>query len=82
MKCLLGDGPYKIYRDIRAGVLEKIKAGVKNADQLQDQLKNQRWILLSIISEMQMGQNEHLVLLMTKISKFLSSFIRINLQEN
>gem|GEM_PF-6931121 len=31
---------------------------------------------------MQMGQNEHLVLLMTKISKFLSSFIRINLQEN
>ncbi len=39
MKCLLGDGPYKIYRDIRAGVLEKIKAGVKNADQLQDQLK-------------------------------------------
>ena len=39
MKCLLGDGPYKTYRDIRAGVLEKIKAGVKNADQLQDQLK-------------------------------------------
>ena len=39
VKCLLGDGPYKIYRDIRAGVLEKIKAGVKNADQLQDQLK-------------------------------------------
>ena len=39
VKCLLGDGPYKTYRDIRAGVLEKIKAGVKNADQLQDQLK-------------------------------------------
>ena len=39
MKCLLGDGPYQTYRDIRAGVLEKIKAGVKNADQLQDQLK-------------------------------------------
>lgn len=39
MKCLLGEGPYQTYRDIRAGVLEKIKAGVKNADQLQDQLK-------------------------------------------
>lgn len=39
MKCLLGDAHYKRYRAIRAGVLEKIKAGVKNADQLQDQLK-------------------------------------------
>ncbi len=39
MKCLLGDAHYKRYRAIRADVLKKIKAGVKNADQLQDQLK-------------------------------------------
>ena len=78
MKCLLGDAHYKRYRAIRADVLKKIKSGVKNADQLQDQLKKSE----SIISEMQMGQNEHLVPLMTKISKFLSNFIRINLQEN
>lgn len=39
MKCLLGDAHYKRYRAIRADVLKKIKSGVKNADQLQDQLK-------------------------------------------
>jgi hypothetical protein len=39
VKCLLGDAHYKRYRAIRADVLKKIKAGVKNADQLQDQLK-------------------------------------------
>lgn len=39
MKCLLGDVHYKRYRAIRADVLKKIKSGVKNADQLQDQLK-------------------------------------------
>ena len=39
MKCLLGDAHYKRYRAIRADVLKKIKAEVKNADQLQDQLK-------------------------------------------
>ena len=39
MKCSLGDAHYKRYRAIRADVLKKIKSGVKNADQLQDQLK-------------------------------------------
>ena len=39
MKCLLGDAHYERYRAIRADVLKKIKSGVKNADQLQDQLK-------------------------------------------
>lgn len=39
MKCLLGDAHYKRYRAIRADVLKKIKSGVKNAEQLQDQLK-------------------------------------------
>ena len=39
MKCLLGDAHYKRYRAISADVLKKIKSGVKNADQLQDQLK-------------------------------------------
>ena len=39
MKCLLGDAHYKRYRAIRADVLKKRKAGVKNGDQLQDQLK-------------------------------------------
>lgn len=39
MKCLLGDAHYRRYRAIRADVLKKIKSGVKNADQLQDQLK-------------------------------------------
>ena len=39
VKCLLGDVHYKRYRAIRADVLKKIKSGVKNADQLQDQLK-------------------------------------------
>jgi hypothetical protein len=36
---LLGDAHYERYRAIRADVLKKIKSGVKNADQLQDQLK-------------------------------------------
>lgn len=39
VKCLLGDGHYARYRKIRADVLDQIKRWVKNADQLQDQLK-------------------------------------------
>ena len=49
--------------------------------------KRYRAIRADVLKKIKSGvknaeQNEHLVLLMTKISKFLSSFIRINLQEN
>ena len=38
VKCLLGKAHYQRYKDIKRQKIEKIKSGVENADQLQDQL--------------------------------------------